>query len=460
MSSLEQLGFSFQPQRRIFSVRDLVGTVRTALEREYTDIWIGGEISNYRPADSGHLYFTLKDGEAQLRVVMFRTQARLLRFRPDNGMEVVARGRVTIYESRGELQLIAEYLEPKGAGALQIAFEQLKAKLAAEGLFEQSRKRSIPILPRSIGVITSPRGAAIHDMLNVLRRRHATARLLIYPAQVQGESAAGEVASGIRYFNKSGKVDVIVIARGGGSLEDLAAFNNEALARVIAASELPIISAIGHETDFTIADFVSDMRAATPSAAAEMVISARQQLEEQIGSLARRLEHGIRYRLMLNRQRFQELGEHRAVLRMSDAIRRREQRLDELSTRLVGLEKDVLRGFRRRLELAAVRVRHHDLRRVFQSLQKALQSISAQLPRAMRSVLFSRRARWEQLFARLEGLSPLKILERGYAVVFDPSGKLLTDVSQVSVGDTVNVRLARGGLHAKVVSTQAAGNKR
>jgi exodeoxyribonuclease VII large subunit len=276
MSSLEQLGFSFQPQRRIFSVRDLVGTVRTALEREYTDIWIGGEISNYRPADSGHLYFTLKDGEAQLRVVMFRTQARLLRFRPDNGMEIVARGRVTIYESRGELQLIAEYLEPKGAGALQIAFEQLKAKLAAEGLFDQSRKKPVPILPRSIGVVTAARGAAIHDMLNVLRRRHATARLLIYPAQVQGESAAGEVASGIRYFNKSRSVDVIVVARGGGSLEDLAAFNNEALARVIAASELPVISAIGHETDFTIADFVSDMRAATPSAAAELVISARQ----------------------------------------------------------------------------------------------------------------------------------------------------------------------------------------
>jgi exodeoxyribonuclease VII large subunit len=353
MSSLEQLGFSFQPQRRIFSVRDLVGTVRTALEREYTDVWIGGEISNYRPADSGHLYFTLKDGEAQLRVVMFRTQARLLRFRPENGTEIVARGRVTVYESRGELQLIAEYLEPKGAGALQIAFEQLKAKLVAEGLFEQSRKKPIPILPRSIGVVTSARGAAIHDMLNVLRRRHATARLLIYPAQVQGESAAAEVASGIRYFNKSRSVDVIVVARGGGSLEDLAAFNNEALARVIAASELPIISAIGHETDFTIADFVSDVRAATPSAAAEMVISARQQLDEQIGSLTRRLEHGIRYRLMLNRQRFQELGEHRAVLRITDAIRRREQRLDELAARLVALEKQLLQSYRRRLELAA-----------------------------------------------------------------------------------------------------------
>ena len=453
MSTLEQLGFSFQPQRRVFSVRDLVGTVRTALEREYTDIWIGGEISNYRPAESGHLYFTLKDGEAQLRVVMFRTQARLLRFRPDNGTEIVARGRVTVYESRGELQLIAEYLEPKGAGALQIAFEQLKAKLAAEGLFDPSRKKPIPMLPRSIGIVTSPRGAAVHDILNVLRRRHATARLLIYPAQVQGDTAAAEVASGIRYFNKSRKVEVILIARGGGSLEDLAAFNDEALARIIAASELPIVSAIGHETDFTIADFVADLRAPTPSAAAEIVISARQQLEDRIGSLARRLEHGIRYRLMLNRQRFQDLGEHRAVLRITDAIRRRQQRLDDLSGRLLANEKNVLQGYRRRLELAAVRVRHHDLRRALQGMQKNLQGIASQLPRAMRSVLFNRRARWEKLTARLDGLSPLKILERGYAVVFDRVGKPLTDSAQVSPGDQLRVRLARGGLDAEVIST-------
>src|SRR5438270_5068303 len=302
MSTLEQLGFSFQPQRRIFSVRDLVGMVRTAVEREYTDIWIGGEISNYRPADSGHLYFTLKDGEAQLRVVMFRTQSRLLRFRPENGMEIVARGRVTIYESRGELQLIAEYLDPKGAGALQIAFEQLKAKLAAEGLFDAARKKPIPMLPRCIGIVTSPRGAAIHDILNVLRRRHASARLLIYPAQVQGEAAASEVAAGIRYFNKARKVDVIVVARGGGSLEDLAAFNDEGLARTIAASELPVISAIGHETDFTITDFVADLRAATPSAAAEMVIQSKHQLAEHLTHLRERLGRAARYRLLIARQ--------------------------------------------------------------------------------------------------------------------------------------------------------------
>jgi exodeoxyribonuclease VII large subunit len=454
MSTLEQLGFSFQPQRRIWTVRDLVGTVRTQMEREYTDVWIGGELSNHRPADSGHLYFTLKDGEAQLRVVMFRTQARLLRFRPTNGMEILARGRVSVYEGRGELQLIAEYLEPKGAGALQIAFEQLKAKLTGEGLFDQSRKKPIPMLPRSIGVITSPRGAAIHDMLNVLRRRHATAGILIYPAQVQGEAAASEVSAGVRWFNRSRRVDVIVIARGGGSLEDLAAFNDEGLARVIAASELPVISAIGHETDFTIADFVADLRAPTPSAAAEMVISARRQIEEQIGALDRRLEHGIRYRLMLKRKTFQEMGEHRAHIRITDAVRRRQQRLDDLSSRMQARQRDLLLAYRRRLELAALGVRHHDLRRVFHGMRRELQSVSAQLPRSIRTLLFSRRARWEQMSARLDALSPLNILERGYAVVFDPAGKPVADSAQVSRGVVLKVRLARGSLDAEVLKTE------
>src|SRR5512135_2785620 len=249
MSLSDQLDFTFQPTRRIFGVRDLVSAIRTQVEREYTDVWVEGEISNYRPAESGHLYFTLKDDASQLRVVMWRTQARLLRFKPDNGMQVIARGRVTVYDQRGELQLSAEYLEPKGAGALQIAFEQLKAKLAAEGLFDQSRKKAIPALPRRIGVVTSPRGAAIRDIVNIVQRRHRGLNVLIYPVQVQGDSAPGEVSAGIRYFNREKDVDVIVVARGGGSIEDLAAFNSEVLARVAAESELPLISAIGHETD-------------------------------------------------------------------------------------------------------------------------------------------------------------------------------------------------------------------
>src|SRR5215471_3446901 len=268
MVSSDQLGFTFRPfERRIWTVRDLVSTVRTHIEREYGDIWVEGEISNFRAHESGHLYFTLKDQNAQLRVVMFRSQARLLRFRPENGMQIVLRGRVTIFEGRGELQLSAEYLEPKGAGALQIAFEQLKAKLEAEGLFDSARKRPIPALPRSIGLVTSPTGAAVRDILNILRRRHHSARILIYPAQVQGETAALEVSAGVRYFNRARNVEVIIVARGGGSAEDLAAFNHEGLARTVATSELPVISAVGHETDFTIVDFVADLRAPTPSAA-------------------------------------------------------------------------------------------------------------------------------------------------------------------------------------------------
>src|SRR5947199_5078413 len=249
MVSSDQLGFSFKaPDRRLWVVRDLVAAARTHLEREYTDIWVEGEISNFRSPASGHLYFTLKDREAQIGAVVFRSQARLLRFRPENGMQIVLRGRVTIYEDRGELQISAEYLEPKGAGALQVAFEQLKAKLEAEGLFDSSRKKAIPVLPSRIGIVSSPQAAALRDILNILRRRHGSANVLIFPAQVQGEAAALEVSAGVRYFNKARNVDVIIVARGGGSAEDLAAFNHEGLARAVASSELRRILAVAHDT--------------------------------------------------------------------------------------------------------------------------------------------------------------------------------------------------------------------
>src|SRR5580704_16856201 len=267
MALTDQLGFRFAaPERRVWSVRALVAAVRTHVEREYSDAWVEGEISNFRAPDSGHLYFTLKDGNAQIRVVMFSSKARLLRFRPADGMQVVVRGRVTVYEDRGELQIATEHIEPKGAGGLQVAFEQLKAKLEAEGLFAAERKKAIPTLPARIGIVTSPQAAALRDILNILLRRHHTANVVIYPAQVQGEAAGAEVSAGVRYFNRSRSVEVIIVGRGGGSAEDLAAFNEEGLARAVAASEIPVISAAGHETDFTIADFVADLRAATPSA--------------------------------------------------------------------------------------------------------------------------------------------------------------------------------------------------
>src|SRR5580693_3207386 len=335
MASADQLGFSFRPaERRTWTVRDLVAAVRTNLEREYGDVWVEGEISNFRAHDSGHLYFTLKDQNAQIRVVMFRSSARLLRFRPENGLQVVVRGRVTIYEDRGELQVAAEYVEPKGAGALQIAFEQLKAKLEAEGLFDAARKKAIPTLPARIGIVTSPQAAALRDILNILRRRHDTASVLIFPAQVQGEAAALEVTAGIRYFNKARNVDVIIVARGGGSAEDLAAFNHEGLARAVAASEIPVISAVGHETDFTIVDFVADLRAPTPSAAAELVIRSRQAIEEQMEGLHRRLDKAMRYHLLMGRQALTELSQHGAFARMMELIRQRQQKLDDLTHRM------------------------------------------------------------------------------------------------------------------------------
>jgi len=453
MSLGEQMGFLFQPTRRIFGVRDLVSAIRTQLEHEYTDVWVEGEISNYRPADSGHLYFTLKDDGAQLRVVMWRTQARLLRFKPENGLQVIARGRVTVYDQRGELQLSAEYLEPKGAGALQIAFEQLKAKLAAEGLFDRDRKKPIPRLPRRIGIVTSPRGAALHDMLNILRRRHESVGVLIFPAQVQGDVAAVEVAGGIRYFNRAKNVDVIVVARGGGSLEDLAAFNDEALARVIAASEIPVISAVGHETDYTIADFVADLRAPTPSAAAELVIESKRQLEEQVETLRRRLGRGARYQLQQIKLRLTQLSQHGAFARMREAIRRREQRVDELVYRLAQAEQRMIQSRLRRLDVAATRLRHLDLRLRLNYFHKQLDTNTGAMNAAMKAGLQQRRSRLEHLTAQLQALSPTNILERGYALVFDGHGSLVKDAAQVKAGDEITAQVARGRIRAEVRNT-------
>ena len=452
MGTSDQLGLTFTiaAARSVWRVADLVSAARTALEREYTDVWVEGEISNFRPADSGHLYFTLKDGDSQLRIVMFRSSARLLRFKPADGLAVIARGRVTIYESRGELQLCAEYLEPKGAGALQLAFEQLKAKLAAEGLFDAARKKPLPALPRRIGIVTSPRGAAIQDMLNILRRRHASVPILIYPAQVQGEAAPSEVRAGIQYFNRARDVDVIIVARGGGSIEDLAAFNEESLARAIAFSTIPVISAVGHETDFTIADFVADLRAPTPSAAAELVIESRHQLEERVAGLRQRLARAARYRLLMARQVLTEWAQHAAFARMRDALARRQQRVDDLVYRLVSAEHRLLRQHRSRLDVAGARIRHFDVRRQLANMRRDLDSHTAALAAATRRLLLVRRSRWERSSARLEEMSPLKILDRGYALVFDSTGKLVKNAAQVNIGEDVTARLARGTIISTV----------
>jgi len=445
------MGFNFRaPDRRIWKVRDLVAAVRTHVEREYSDAWVEGEISNFRSPESGHLYFTLKDGNAQIRVVMFRSSARLLRFRPADGLQVVVRGRVTIYEDRGELQISAEYVEPKGAGSLQLAFEQLKAKLEAEGLFAAERKKAIPSLPSRIGVVTSAQGAALRDILNILARRHRSVNVLIFPAQVQGDAASLEVTSGVRYFNQKRSVDVIIVARGGGSTEDLAPFNNEGLARAVATSEIPVISAVGHETDFTITDFVADLRAPTPSAAAELVIRSRQEIEQQTTDLQERLTRAMRYRLLMGRQALTELAQHGAFGRMMEVIRQRQQKLDDLAHRMEVAEWQLLEKARRRWETVSASVRHYDLRLVLSGMRKELDSWTMALAAVTRNVLLQHRVRAERLQTALESLSPLAILDRGYALVFDSNGKLLKDAHTVNPGDEISARLARGQIQATV----------
>jgi len=451
VSSSGQLDFTFPGRaRRTWTVHELVIAVRTRLESEYSDTWVAGEISNFRAHDSGHFYFTLKDQSAQIRVVMFRSSARLLRFRPENGMQVVARGRVTIYEDRGELQISAEYLEPKGAGALQVAFEQLKAKLEAEGLFDEAHKKPIPSLPQRIGIVTSPQAAALRDILNILRRRHHGANVLIFPAQVQGEAAALEVSAGIRYFNKARNVDVIIVTRGGGSFEDLAAFNHEGLARTIFSSHIPVISAVGHETDFTIIDFVADLRAPTPSAAAELVIRSRHEIEEQMGGLHRRLEKAIRYHLLIARQNLTELARHGAFARMMDLIHRRQQRLDDLVYRLIQVQRSMFEVQRRRFETLAASVRHYDVRRVLAGMRKDLEVQTSGLISAFRNSVLERRVRLERMETALQALSPVAILERGYALVFDSAGNLIKDASGLNAGDEISARLAKGTVVATV----------
>jgi len=455
MSLTDQMGFSFRPpERRVWKVRDLVASVRFHIEREYSDAWVEGEISNFRAPDSGHLYFTLKDGNAQIKVVMFRSSARLLRFRPADGLQVLVRGRVTVYEDRGELQISAEHLEPKGAGSLQLAFEQLKTKLEAEGLFAAERKKPIPTLPSRIGIVTSTQAAALRDILNVLQRRHHSVNVLIYPAQVQGDAASHDVAAGVRFFNQHDNVDVIIVARGGGSAEDLFAFNDEALARSVAASEIPVISAVGHETDFTIVDFVADLRAPTPSAAAEMVIRSRHEVEDHAAALYDRLSRAMRYRLLMGRQALSELAQHGAFARMMELIHQRQQTLDDLTHRMELAERQLLEQMLRRWERISAAVRHYDLRLVLSGMRKELESGTAALVSIMRNVLLQYHVRSERLQTALESLSPLAILERGYALVFDSEGKLLKDARALKVGDEISARLAHGEIQAAVTKKQ------
>jgi exodeoxyribonuclease VII large subunit len=499
-----QLGFLFPAERkpeprRIWSVGALVTEIRGSIERAYPDCWVEGEISNLRSAASGHLYFTLKDEYGQLPVVLFRRQAALLRFRPEAALHVLVRGRISIYEDRGQLQLIAETLEPVGAGSLQLAFEQLKQKLQQEGLFDASRKRPLPPFPRCIGVVTSSSGAVIHDFLNIVGRRHAGLDVLLYPATVQGEQAAGEIASGIAWFNRAKNVDAIVIARGGGSLEDLAAFNSEFLARAVAASEIPVVSAVGHETDFTIADFVADLRAPTPSAAAELLTALQQGIKERIDSLESRLLRACRYNLALAERRFAGVSPEATIARLRRQLDRAQQRVDEQQFRLGGawqalfharavtlqqlharlLQQSSFQALGARRErcahaterlhralqqrlVAAHRTADSLSSRLFavspahrcQRLRQAVDHLQAHGTHVIVAIIERSRARRNALDGRLNALSPLAVLDRGYSLTFTASGKLVRESSDVSPGQTLRTRLARTAVTSTVVHTE------
>src|ERR1700692_28589 len=350
------------PRRVIWSVSDLTARIRDLMGREFTDIFVEGEVSNAHPAQSGHLYFTLKDARAQVRCGCFRSQLARLKFRPEDGLHVTVRGSLSVYEMRGEYQIYVEHVEPVGLGALQLAFDQLKKRLEAEGLFLPERKKPLPMLPRCVGLITSPKGAAARDVVWILRRRFPNLHLMLFPVQVQGEGAAAEIVAAIKYFNRKQIVDVVILARGGGSLEDLWAFNEEIVARAISACTIPIISGVGHETDFTIADFVADVRASTPSAAAELVVRSREECDRHLAQLRSKVAQRMRYLLLEAHHRLREQGVHRALRRLEDLLRRHRQQTDELTSRLgVALEGRIER-LRHRYTIAATRIASFDLR--------------------------------------------------------------------------------------------------
>lgn len=445
---MEQIALNWEPVRRVFTVAELSGELRSLLYEHFTDIWVSGEISGTKLPASGHYYFTLKDESAQLRCVCYKMTARYLKFKPQDGAAVLARGRLDLYDARGEVQFVVEALEPQGAGALQFAFEQLKKKLAAEGLFESSRKRPLPALPERIGIVTSPSGAVIRDMLHVLERRCPGRHIRLYPAQVQGEGAAEQIAAGVDYFSRSGWAEVVIVARGGGSLEDLWAFNEECVARAIAASSAPVISAVGHETDFTIADFVADMRAPTPSAAAELVIATRASLLGRLDACEGKLRQAGRLTLALAAQRLHTVEMNPA--RLHRLLGRSMQRTDELDYRLRDAGRALIGSRKRALDGLAARLGMLDVRLRLAGARRRLEGLESRVVQSMRLDFGQARAALGPLQAHLIQLSPLKILDRGYAIV-EREGKLVKSAADAPVDSELRIRLAQGELRGKVI---------
>jgi exodeoxyribonuclease VII large subunit len=447
---ITQFELNLAPERKIWSVAELTARISNVLAAQFSNLWVEGEVSNCHAAQSGHLYFTLKDAKAQVKCVCFRTQAMRLKFRPEDGLKLIVRGSISVYEPRGEYQIYVEHIEPSGIGALQLAFEQLKKRLAAEGLFDKDRKKPLPMLPGRIGLVTSPNGAAVRDIIRILRRRFPNLHLILYPVRVQGDGAAEDIVAGLKYFNRKQLVDVILLARGGGSIEDLWAFNEEVVARAISACTIPVVSGVGHETDFTIADFVADVRASTPSAAAEIVVQSRQEFQRHLQGLEHKISQQMRYLLLERRHRLKELATHMGFRRLEDLLRQHRQQTDELTSRLgIALQGHIDRLWDR-YTIAGTRIASFDLRARIKTMGMRLVQRSTELGVRMERLLVNKIQQLERLSLQLEERSPLRVLERGYAICTDAQGNVVRAADQVTIGAEINLQLARGRLGAEV----------
>jgi exodeoxyribonuclease VII large subunit len=415
---------------RVYTVSEITRLVKLEVENVFPLLWVEGEISNFRSYPSGHIYFTLKDEQCQLQAVMWRSNVRLLKFDLKDGLKVVCRGKVSVYEARGQYQLMVDLIEPKGKGALQLAFEQLKEKLRAEGLFDPKHKKPLPLLPKKVGIVTSPRGAAIIDILRTLERRFARLHILIYPAKVQGEGAADEIVEGIDYLGRQPDIDVLIVGRGGGSIEDLWAFNEEKVARAIFRSPIPVISAVGHEIDYTIADFVADIRASTPSVAAEIVIKEEQTLIDRIDGLHRRLAQNVLYFLQGRKQIVSNLSHDRIFQNFRIALYNLEQRVDELEQRA----RDVFR--QKKMQLAENRA--------------SVAIFEEKMASTVRRLLQNLMARWDMLSLGLHNLSPLNILKKGYTICWEDDLRLIRRVEDVDPDKEITVSFYKGAFTCRV----------
>lgn len=447
------------PTTKVYSVHEITQIFRGLLESEprLQDLWIEGEISNLARPSSGHIYFTLKDDESQIRCAVFRSTASRLNFSLKNGDAVRIHGKLSIYDVRSEYQIIGDWVEPAGVGALQLAFERLKAKLTAEGLFDTARKKPLPKFPQKIGIITSATGAAIRDMLRMLQKRYPIVDVLLFPTLVQGEDAAGEIAHAIDRMNQLSNVDILIVGRGGGSIEDLWAFNEEIVARAIFASRIPIVSAVGHETDFTISDFVSDQRAPTPSAAIELIVPDGQELRQRIADFETHLKRNLAVRIESARAKLLAARNRISPVRQVDRLNRQQQMIDQLELRSQRAMTQHLGYSRQQIDMLDSKLLHLNPLSLIQTLRIRLDQLTQRHEMHIRQHVFAKKQTWQMASTRLNSLSPLGTLARGYSVCKDLGGKTITDASTISAGEEVEVQLLRGWLACEILKGEIDG---